>query len=69
MKHTYMKPIIAVNIQASMNYMLAASNNSDASLPKKDEYTDSPQLSKPWQDEIWQHWENKEDIENQPTDK
>lgn len=63
-----MKPRTTVTYHANKNYMLAASNNPNASLPIKDEYTDSPQLSKPWQDKIWQAWGNEEDIENQPTD-
>lgn len=67
-KNTYIKPRTTVTYHANKRYMLAASNNQDASLPIKDEYTDSPQLSKPWQDKIWQPWEDDEDIESQQTD-
>lgn len=55
MKRNYSKPIVAILHVKNVPWLLSGSGNQNESpLPKQDEYTDSPQLSKPWDKALWQ---------------
>ncbi len=63
-----MKPQATTHSLLDEGFLLAASTSTDASLPKKDEYTDSPQLAKPWTHTTWQlQWGSMEDMEDTET--
>lgn len=63
-----MKPQATTHSLADERVLLAASTSTDAGLPKKDEYTDSPQLTKPWTHTTWQQWGSMEDTETSESE-